>query len=67
MKSQNLRVLEQLKRKKVITVDQGLNMGIYRLAARIYELRNDGHDIRTIVIPNEFGNPVAKYMLVKAA
>ena len=41
--------------------------GCFRLAARIADLRAEGHDIRTDMIPNRNGGKFARYTLVKAA
>ncbi len=39
----------------------------WRLAARIAELRQEGHDIRTDMVPNANGGKHARYTLVKEA
>jgi hypothetical protein len=41
--------------------------GIWRLAARIYDLRQVGHLIHTTRVPNDWGNPYARYTLLKLA
>jgi Helix-turn-helix domain len=41
--------------------------GVYRLAARVYRLRKDGHDIHTTRVRNDWGNPYARYTLLKLA
>ena len=44
--SQTARILNLLKTKKRVT-NRELNRICFRYGARIYELRNEGHDIRT--------------------
>jgi hypothetical protein len=41
--------------------------GIFRLAARVFRLRRDGHDILTRRVKNDFGNSYAEYHLIKLA
>jgi len=49
MKSQNALVLKHLKSGKSLTPLTALSQyGIMRLAARIYDLRQQGHDIRGV-------------------
>ena len=46
--SQNAQILADLKRGRVITPLQALkSYGCYRLAARIHDLKDKGHDIKT--------------------
>lgn len=48
--SQNQRLLMWLQVNKSISPKEAWgNLGIYRLSARIKELREQGHDIRTII------------------
>ena len=48
--SQNAQILADLKRGRVITPLQALNSyGCFRLAARIKELRDQGHNIKTTI------------------
>lgn len=64
MESQNARVLGMLKRKKSrgITAFDGFNEGIFRLAARVFELRNAGYEIRTFMEDHD-GGKHARYVL----
>ena len=41
--------------------------GIYRLAARVYRLRKDGHNIHTTRVRNDWGNSYARYTLLQQA
>lgn len=51
--SQNKRILAHLKSGKTITQKQAVPLfGCYRLSARIADLRDDGHPIRTDIIRN---------------
>ena len=62
--SQCKQVLKHLKKHKSIMPLQALNLyGIYRLASRINELREDGHNIDTKMIyvgPVKFGKYIYK-------
>ena len=60
--SQNRMILYHLQRHGSITPFQALNeMGCFRLAARIDELRRDGHGIKTI-IEKRNGKRYARYV-----
>lgn len=68
MKTQNDRVLAYLERHGSINAMQALSeLGIYRLAARIADLKNAGHAIesRAVDVTNRFGEAcrVAEYRL----
>ena len=55
-------ILRHLKRKKSISSFEALLVyGITRLASRIDELRQDGHDIETIMKKDEKGKRYARY------
>ena len=62
------RVLKHLQCHGSLTALTALNnLGIYRLAARVYDLRRQGHDVkkRTVNATNQFDEPVsfAEYYL----
>lgn len=68
-RSQNEKILNHLMTEGSITQAEAVEKyGCYRLPARIYDLKEQGHDIKTIrcVKKNEEGNVVqfAKYVLV---
>ena len=68
MKSQNTRLLDHLMSADSVTPMQALGeLGIYRLAARINDLKNKGHSItkRTVTVSNRFGEDcrVAEYSI----
>ena len=62
--SQESAILAKLERGETITPIEALNeCGCFRLAARIKELRNEGHDIETLDIKLDNGKAVAGYRL----
>lgn len=64
--TQNTDVLALLKRRGqngVTAQDAVYALGVYRLAARIFDLRKDGHVIRTIRQPTYNGASIARYVL----
>ena len=72
--TQNNEILNHLKESKTITALEALQFfGCLRLAARIKNLRDDGHEIATTMIPvksEKYGykdKHVAEYVLIKAA
>ena len=65
--NQNNRVLQVLKERGSITQDEADEMKIRRLSARIFDLRNRGHEIVTDTIygRNEYGpTRYARYRMV---
>lgn len=64
MKSQNEKILQYLKRGGKITPISALNMfGCFRLAARISDLRRDGHVISTENLTKD-GKTYASYKYI---
>lgn len=68
--TQNQRILNWLKsRHKLTPLDAMNKWGIQRLGARIYELKNQGHKIKSemVSVYNRFGDKctVASYSLTK--
>lgn len=64
MEAQNKAILKHLKRGRKITPLQALNLyGCFRLAARINQLRTDGHNIDTIPV-KKGGKTFASYRLI---
>lgn len=66
IKAQRECVLKHLEAHGRIT--QGEALTFYkcrRLAARICELREVGHEIQTVMVPSEDGNPYAEYTMEK--
>jgi hypothetical protein len=64
---QNAMVLDHLTRGPITPIDALRLYGCFRLAARIYDLRQLGHDIITLRVLNAEGNSYAEYHLIKLA
>lgn len=67
--TQNRMILDHLRKEKTITPLEALRLyGVFRLSARIFDLKDAGHVIATNIIKvgNE-GKRVAEYRLLKAA
>ena len=70
--SDKIRVLEYLRAHGAITPMEALDsFGCYRIGARIWDLRHDGHDITTEMVEGKDrnGDPMryAKYRLTEKA
>lgn len=64
MESQNKRILNYLKRGHRMTPMDALELfGCFRLAARVYDLRQEGHNISKQIIELSNGVNVAEYYL----
>ena len=67
MGAQEITVLTHIKQHGSITALQAIELGIYRLSARVYELRKMGHEIvtHTLEMPNRYGttSKFARYTL----
>lgn len=64
--SQSAQILAWLESGKTITGMEALDqIGCFRLAARIKDLKNDGYDIRTETVPTPSGAPIARYSLAR--
>ncbi len=64
---QILRYLQTHKR-GITPIDALRKFGCFRLGARIYDLRKEGHDIKTVNEPSPDGEKHwARYCLVKSA
>jgi len=60
-------VLRHLERHRSITPLEALGVyGIFRLAARVYELRREGFNVVTTIMRDENEKPYAKYVLARA-
>ena len=68
-KTQEQRLYERLQRGAVDPIIAWQDLGIYRLSARVYDLRQRGHDIQKSKkkIPNRFGEMIVvhEYYLVE--
>jgi hypothetical protein len=66
MKSQNETILQHLKKgKKITPLDALEKFGCFRLAARISDLRKDGHLISTEYVTKD-GKTFASYKYIKS-
>lgn len=68
MKKQNERLLAYLQtHREIDPLTAWAELGIYRLGARVFDLRESGHKIETerVEVDNRFGEPcrVARYRL----
>lgn len=64
MTPQAQRVLKHLKKHKTITPLEAIGVyGIYRLGARVYELRQAGIKVLTKYMRDEMKRPYARYSL----
>lgn len=64
--SQNELILRELRRGPLTAADAIHRLNVYRLAARIQELRDAGHKIFSLRVDHN-GKHVARYKLVKEA
>lgn len=64
------RLLARLRRAPINPLQAWRELGIYRLGARVFELRRAGHTINrdTVTVRNRYGEAcrVARYRLIKA-
>jgi hypothetical protein len=64
--TQTAQILAHLKTGRSITPIDALNRyGCFRLGARIYDLKQDGHNIYREMVETDSGKRVASYTLVK--
>lgn len=63
--SQELAILARLKKGPLTPLEALREIGTLRLGARIYDLREKGHIIKTEMIPVSQGKRVARYTLVQ--
>lgn len=64
--SQNKRIFNHLKRRPLTAAQAYKKFGCLRLAARIAELREDGHPIETETV-SQGGKRFARYWLIEEA
>lgn len=65
--TQTAQILAHLKTGRSITPIDALNKyGCFRLGARIYDLKQDGHNIYREMVETDSGKRVASYTLVKS-
>lgn len=61
--SQCSQILEHMKREPITAIEALSKFGCFRLAARINDLRADGHEIETTTLELPNGKSIAKYSL----
>jgi len=66
MMSQNELVLARLRIGPVTALDALKELGVFRLAARVHDLREQGHQIHSFPA-RQNGKEFSRYMLVKEA
>lgn len=67
LESQERQILAYLKSGKTLTPIQALEMfGCFRLGARIFDLKDKGHDIKTTMIKTYSGKRIARYSYEQA-
>ena len=65
--SQNAAILSHLKTGKSITpIDALERFNCFRLGARVYDLKQNGHQIVREMVPTDSGKHVASYTLVRS-
>lgn len=63
--TQNDAILRHLKRGRTITPLQALHeYGCFRLSGRIYDLRQEGHNIHMQLVETDNGKRVAEYRML---
>tara|TARA_R110001606_G_scaffold10095_2_gene43221 strand:- start:299 stop:595 length:297 start_codon:yes stop_codon:yes gene_type:complete len=67
MESQNKKILQYMRNKPITAIDALEHIGSFRLAARVKDLRDEGHEIYTEIVPTESGSRIARYSLIKEA
>jgi helix-turn-helix protein len=61
--SQNVRILAHLKKATLTPLEALKLYGCFRLGARVYDLKKDGHNIRSRLVETN-GKRVAQYVLI---
>ena len=63
--SQNEAVLQWLKREPITPIQALAHLRVMRLAARVNDLKNQGHAIHTRMVESPSGKHFARYELVR--
>lgn len=62
------KILRHLEKHKSITPLEALGVyGVFRLAARVFELRREGFNVATMMMRDENAKPYARYVLARAS
>lgn len=64
--SQNELLLCRLRKGPITPIEALREIGVFRLAARVYDLRCKGHEIHSFTVERE-GKEFAQYLLVREA
>lgn len=67
MSQTNLILADLKKGRKLTPIDALRDHGVFRLGARIWDLRKRGHEIHSHLVDVGDGKKVAEYRLLKAA
>ena len=65
METQTKQILQYMRTQPITAIDALQYIGSFRLAARIKNLRDEGHDIHTEIITTDNGSKIASYSLIK--
>jgi len=65
METQTKQILQYIRTQPITAIDALQYIGSFRLAARIKDLRDEGHDIHTEIITTDNGAKIARYSLIK--
>jgi hypothetical protein len=65
METQTKQILQYMRTQPITAIDALQYIGSFRLAARIKNLRDEGHDIHTEIITTDNGAKIARYSLIK--
>ena len=65
METQTKQILQYMIPQPITAIDALQYIGSFRLAARIKNLRDEGHDIHTEIITTNIGAKIASYSLIK--
>jgi hypothetical protein len=63
--NQNQQVLRALKRGPLDPLTAWKQLAVYRLGARIYDLKQQGHTIKSRIVKQANGKKFARYLLVQ--
>jgi hypothetical protein len=67
IQAQTEMVLDHLRAKPITSLEALHLYGCFRLAARVYDLRQDGHEIHTNRVETGNGKVIAEYVLLRQA
>ena len=65
METQTKQILQYMRTQSITAIEALQYIGSFRLAARIKNLRDEGHDIHTEMVTMDSGTRIARYSLIK--